>query len=37
MICFGSRVDLYLPQECELKVQVGDRLKAGISLVGRWH
>ena len=37
MIFFGSRVDLYLPQECELKVQVGDRLKAGISLVGRWH
>jgi phosphatidylserine decarboxylase len=36
MICFGSRVDLYLPVNCESLVKVGDRLKAGSSIVGRW-
>lgn len=36
MICFGSRVDLYLPLDCSLQVQVGDSLKAGTSIVGRW-
>jgi phosphatidylserine decarboxylase len=36
MICFGSRVDLYLPRESVLQVQVGDRLKAGSSVIGRW-
>jgi phosphatidylserine decarboxylase len=36
MICFGSRVDLYLPPEAELLVKVGDRLKAGSSVVARW-
>lgn len=36
MICFGSRVDLYLPLDCQLLVQVGDHLKAGSSIVGRW-
>jgi len=36
MICFGSRVDLYLPGESDLRVQVGDRLKAGSSIIGRW-
>lgn len=36
MICFGSRVDLYLPPECDIIVKVGDRLKAGSSVVGRW-
>ncbi|MDP3182777.1 MAG: phosphatidylserine decarboxylase family protein [Desulfobaccales bacterium] len=36
MICFGSRVDLYLPPESEILVKVGDRLKAGSSTVGRW-
>jgi phosphatidylserine decarboxylase len=34
MICFGSRVDLYLPPETELRVGVGDKVKAGISIVG---
>ncbi|MCK9374915.1 MAG: phosphatidylserine decarboxylase family protein [Syntrophobacterales bacterium] len=36
MICFGSRVDLYLPLTAEIKVQVKDRLKAGSSVIGRW-
>jgi len=36
MICFGSRVDLYLPPESEILVKVGDRVKAGSSIVARW-
>jgi len=36
MICFGSRVDLYLPPEAEILVKVGDRLRAGSSMVARW-
>ena len=36
MICFGSRVDLYLPPEAEILVKVGDRVKAGSSGVARW-
>ena len=36
MICFGSRVDLYLPPEGEISVKVGDHLKAGSSIIGRW-
>ena len=36
MICFGSRVDLYLPPEAEISVQVGDQVLAGSSIVARW-
>ena len=36
MICFGSRVDLYLPPDSDIRVKVGDRLKAGSSIIGRW-
>jgi len=36
MICFGSRVDLYLPRDCRVMVKKGDRVKAGASVVGRW-
>ncbi len=36
MICFGSRVDLYLPPECEILAKVGDHLRAGSSVVARW-
>jgi phosphatidylserine decarboxylase len=36
MICFGSRVDVYLPPEAEIQVKVGDRVKAGSSILGRW-
>jgi phosphatidylserine decarboxylase len=35
MICFGSRVDLYLPPEAEITVKTGDRVKAGSSIVAR--
>jgi phosphatidylserine decarboxylase len=34
MICFGSRLDVYLPADSKLNVAVGDRLKAGISVLG---
>jgi phosphatidylserine decarboxylase len=37
MICFGSRVDLYLPPEAKLLVKVGDRVKAGSSIVAKWE
>lgn len=37
MICFGSRVDLYLPPDCSIMVEVGDRVKAGSSIVARWR
>ncbi len=36
MICFGSLVDLYLPRDCAILVKVGDRVRAGESIVGRW-
>jgi phosphatidylserine decarboxylase len=36
MICFGSRVDVYLPREADIQVKVGDRLRAGSSIIGRW-
>jgi phosphatidylserine decarboxylase len=36
MICFGSRVDLYLPVQVDLQVKVGDRVKAGSSIIGKW-
>lgn len=34
LICFGSRLDVYLPPEINLKVAVGDKLKAGTSVLG---
>ena len=33
LICFGSRLDLSLPAECRLEVQVGDRVAAGRSIL----
>ena len=36
LICFGSRVDLYLPENIELKVSRGDRVAAGASVIGNW-
>lgn len=33
-IILGSRVDLYLPEEAELSIKIGDRVKAGESLIG---
>jgi phosphatidylserine decarboxylase len=34
MIMFGSRVDLFLPKESRITVKVGDRVKAGSSILG---
>ena len=36
MICFGSRLDVYLPNDVETKVTVGDKVKAGSSVIGRF-
>jgi phosphatidylserine decarboxylase len=36
LICFGSRVDLYLPPDAEILVKVGDRVRAGSSVIARW-
>lgn len=34
LICFGSRVDVYLPPEAAISVSAGDRVRAGASLIG---
>jgi len=34
LIRFGSRVDLFLPKETELRVKVGDRIKGARDIVG---
>ena len=36
LICFGSRLDVYLPTEIELRVAVGDKVKAGTSVLGKF-
>jgi phosphatidylserine decarboxylase len=36
LIQFGSRVDLYLPPGVRLAVRRGDRVKAGLSVMGHW-
>jgi phosphatidylserine decarboxylase len=36
MICFGSRLDVYLPDDAEIKVAVGDKVRAGSSVIGRF-
>ncbi len=37
MIRFGSRVDVYLPKGCKVTVTVGEKVKAGTSILGYWH
>jgi len=34
MIKFGSRVDVYLPEGCIIEVSIGNRVKAGESIIG---
>jgi len=34
MICFGSRLDAYLPADTKLNVTVGDKIKSGTSVLG---
>ncbi len=36
MICFGSRLDVYLPTDAEIKVVVGDKVQAGTSIIAQW-
>ena len=38
MIKFGSRTDLILPQTQDLKIEVkvGDKVKAGVTVIGKW-
>jgi phosphatidylserine decarboxylase len=34
LICFGSRLDVYLPPDTKINVAVGDRVSAGTSILG---
>lgn len=36
MIRFGSRVDLYLPLDLQIEVKIGQRVKAGETVLGRF-
>ncbi len=36
LIRFGSRVDLYLPLELRLEIKIGQRVKAGETVLGRF-
>ena len=36
MICFGSRLDIYLPPETNIRVAVVDKVQAGCSILGKW-
>src|SRR5216684_3478500 len=37
LIRFGSRVDVWLPREAEILVQVGENVKGGSSVLARWQ
>ncbi len=34
LICFGSRLDVYLPPDARAEVQIGQKVRAGTSLLG---
>ena len=36
IICFGSRLDVYLPGTIDTEVAVGDKVKAGTSILGQF-
>jgi phosphatidylserine decarboxylase len=36
LIRFGSRVDVFLPRECDVRVTVGDTTRAGETLLAVW-
>lgn len=36
LIKFGSRVDLFLPPDAEPAVRLGERVRAGVTVVARW-
>jgi phosphatidylserine decarboxylase len=35
LIKFSSRTDLILPHEVEIAVRVGERVRGGVSIIGR--
>ena len=35
LICFGSRLDVYLPADSHVEVNVDDMVKAGTSVLGK--
>ena len=35
IICFGSRLDVYLPSDSEIAVTVGEKVQAGTSILGQ--
>jgi len=35
LIRFGSRVDIWIPPECDLNVRIGDRVRGGSSVLAR--
>jgi phosphatidylserine decarboxylase len=37
MICFGSRVDIFVPHETTITVKKGDRVRGGITVIGKKH
>jgi phosphatidylserine decarboxylase len=37
IICFGSRLDVYLPTDSDIEVAVGDKVKAGTSILGQLY
>ncbi len=37
MIRFGSRTDLLIPESADVAVRVGDRVRAGETIVARWR
>ena len=36
LIKFGSRTDLVLPGEVEVLVKVGERVRGGVTIIGRF-
>lgn len=36
LIMFGSRVDHFMPREVQVRVAVGDRVRAGLSIIGEF-
>jgi phosphatidylserine decarboxylase len=37
LIRFGSRVDLLLPPDVDLEVEIGQQVYGGETIIGRWH
>jgi len=37
IICFGSRLDVYIPADSDIEVKIGDTIKAGSSVLGKLY